>query len=66
MSFNFGHAADLKRHLKTVHEGVREHTRHICDKSFSQAGALKGSHKDCARRSKGTHMSYLWQNLKSS
>ena len=30
----------LKVHIKTVHEGVREHTCHICGKTLSQADHL--------------------------
>ena len=37
----FSEAGTLKKHVKAVHEGVRNHVCNHCEKSFSQAGHLK-------------------------
>ena len=38
---SFARVENLKRHVKTVHEGVKDHKYDSCGKSFSQAGILK-------------------------
>ena len=40
--------SDLKKHIKTVHEGQRAHTCSVCDKSFTVNSSPTSSHKDCA------------------
>ena len=37
----FSEAGYLKKHIRTVHEGHKDHKCESCDKSFSQAGFLK-------------------------
>ena len=37
----FGLLGNLKRHIKVVHEGIKDHQCQFCDKKFSQSGYLK-------------------------
>ena len=39
---NFGRAADLKKHIRYVHEGLKNHKCETCGKAFSQLHHLKG------------------------
>ena len=36
-----GEGGNLMKHIKTVHEGHKDHKCESCGKSFSEAGALK-------------------------
>ena len=38
---SFSHANSLKRHIRTVHEGLKDHKCEFCGKSFSQGQNLK-------------------------
>ena len=38
---SFYQAGDLKKHIKTVHEGHKDHKCGSCSKSYFQAGDLK-------------------------
>ena len=38
---SFSQAGYLKKHIHTVHEGLKDHKCEFCGKSFSEAGTLK-------------------------
>ena len=38
---DFGRAADLKKHIRYVHEGVKNHKCEKCGKAFTKPGELK-------------------------
>ena len=37
----FGYSSHLKTHVKTVHEGLKEHQCDFCDSAFGQSSHLK-------------------------
>ena len=38
----FKHKSDLRRHIKSVHQGEKPHVCPVCEKGFSQSGTLHG------------------------